>query len=111
SMSFLINPYGFLNVSVTVSTDVSEPVEGIFDITIVFSQAVIGFALGDITVTNGTAEDLYTTDNITFTCNIIPSSGGNVVVSIAAGLVTPTNLVSNTLTVTVQTEWAFLTKS
>lgn len=98
-------------VNVVVSTDVPEPIEGIFEIQIVFARAVSGFTVGDITVTNGTAENLYSTDDITWTCNIIPDAIGDVQVSIAAGVVTPSNSVSNTLTVEINEEWAFLSKT
>jgi hypothetical protein len=50
--------------------------ESPFSITITFSEEMTGFTLGDISVSNGTASNLQTSDNTTFTADITPSLGG-----------------------------------
>ncbi|HXK72155.1 MAG TPA: Ig-like domain-containing protein, partial [Clostridia bacterium] len=59
-------------------------------VTFTFNESVTGFTLADISVTNGTASNLNTTDNMTFTATIAPSSQGNVRVNVAAGVVSDT---------------------
>jgi hypothetical protein len=54
-----------------------------FVVTATFSEAITGFALGDITVTNGTANTLAGTNPYTF--NVVPSGDGLVTVNIPAG--------------------------
>ncbi len=51
-------------------------------ISIPFSEAVTGFELTDLIVTNGTASNLNTSDNITFTADITPASEGTVSIQI-----------------------------
>lgn len=59
-----------------------------FNINIVFTTAMTGFdnPATDITVTNGSASNIQTSDNITFTVDITPVSEGNVNISIPAGV-------------------------
>lgn len=57
-------------------------------VTIVFSEAVVGLTLSDITVPNATLSNLTTTDSITFTATLTPTantSDATNVLSIAAG--------------------------
>ncbi|MCU6713110.1 S-layer homology domain-containing protein, partial [Paenibacillus sp. J5C_2022] len=56
-----------------------------FGVTITFSEEVTGFTVGDIAVTNGTASNLSTTDNITYTADITPAAHGEVTLNLAAG--------------------------
>jgi hypothetical protein len=74
-----------------------------FEITIVFSEEVTNFIVGDISVTNGAASDLETLDNITFKATITPLAQGNVTVKVNAGvcvdLAGNSNLVSDNLIV------------
>ncbi|MBO6797778.1 Ig-like domain-containing protein [Maricaulis sp.] len=72
--------------SVTITTASSDPVSGSFSITISFSEVVSGFAIGDLVVGNGSAGSLATADNMTFTANVRPTSGGTVTVDVAAGV-------------------------
>jgi Ca2+-binding RTX toxin-like protein len=46
-------------------------------VTITFSEAVTGFTLADMTVTNGSLSGLSTSDNITYTATLTPSAGVN----------------------------------
>ncbi|WP_231380647.1 Ig-like domain-containing protein [Pseudomonas mandelii] len=53
-------------------------------VTITFSEAVTGFSLADLTVSNGTLSSLSTSDNITYTATLTP----------AASITDPTNLIT-----------------
>ncbi len=57
-------------------------------ITITFNKKASGFAVADLTVTNGAATELATLDSITFAANITPENGGAVIVTLPAGAVT-----------------------
>ena len=63
--------------------------------TFTFSEAVTGFALGDIVATHGTLSNLTTTDNISWTATFTPEDGytGGASVTVPAG--TYTDLVGN----------------
>ncbi|WP_207510395.1 Ig-like domain-containing protein [Longitalea luteola] len=52
--------------------------------TITFSEAVTGFDLSDITLTNGTASNLQTTDNVTYTVLVTPGIEGGVTIRVPA---------------------------
>ncbi|MFY0598396.1 MAG: T9SS type A sorting domain-containing protein [Cyclobacteriaceae bacterium] len=103
---------------VTVTFDASQPTVTIsnepgsapsstpFSITITFNENIDNttFALGDITVTNGTVSNLAeTVATTTYTVDITPDNVGDVGVSIAAGTVTDlatnTNIASNSISV------------
>mgnify|MGYP003147229056 FL=1 len=62
------------------------PVSGTFGITITFNEAVSDFALGDVIVGNGTASNLQTSDNTTFTAIITPDRAANLTLDIAPGV-------------------------
>jgi len=74
-----------------------------FDVTFQFSEAVTGFDISDITVTNGTASGFVTVDADTYTVTITPSGALDITVSVAAGTAQdiPGNLLSNSDTATV----------
>lgn len=57
-----------------------------FTFTFTFTEAVSGFALEDLTVTNAAASDLETSDETVFTAQITPQADGPVTVEIAAGV-------------------------
>lgn len=69
-------------------TGPAGPVEGAFVVTIAFGEETIDFAVGDLSVTNGTASDLKGTEPGVYTATITPSAGGEVVVALAAGAAT-----------------------
>jgi len=79
----------------TTITTATKNVESAFDITVTFNEPVVGFELADITVTNGTASNLVTTDNKVFTATVTPIAAGTVSVSIAAGVATDAALNAN----------------
>ena len=91
--------------TVEIITD-SMLVNGNFDVTITFSEAVTGFVVGDINVTGGTAT-LGTQNGNDYPATITPTANvTSVTVMIAAGAVTATddntpNIASNTLSVRI----------
>ncbi|MCF8226951.1 MAG: hypothetical protein K9J30_13825 [Bacteroidales bacterium] len=89
--------------TVTVSSTEPDPTNSTsFSVTIVFSSAVTDFVVGDISVTNGSASNLNTSDNITYTADITPSADGTVSVQVPADVTTTgtggNNSASNILT-------------
>jgi len=73
-----------------------------FVVTIDLSLASSDFAIGDITVTNGTKSAFTTVSSKQYTCVITPTISGNVILSIVSGSFTSSgypNRQSNTLTV------------
>ncbi|WP_052088523.1 Ig-like domain-containing protein [Comamonas thiooxydans] len=50
---------------------------GSSQVTIIFSEAVTGFSLADLTAGNGTLSNLTTSDNITWTATLTPAVGVN----------------------------------
>ncbi len=72
--------------TVSIASSAANPTnQSPFEATFTFSEAVTGFVLGDISVTNGNASNLATSDNVTYTAEITPASDGPVTVSVAAG--------------------------
>ncbi len=59
--------------SLTITTS-ADPANGPFTATFTFSEAVTGFEVSDITITNGTVGTLTTSDNITYTSTITPTT-------------------------------------
>lgn len=87
--------------TVAITSTAPEPTEvSPIPLAITFSEQVTGFAVGDLTITNGSAANFATSDNIVFTVNITPTAGGTVTVDINAGVCT--DLVGNTNTAAVQ---------
>ena len=104
--------------SQTVSVDVDAPGVSIgvpsgdqtnaFEATITFTEAISGFEQSDLSISgtaNATITSWNTTDNITYTAEITPTSTGNVIFSVPAGVATDTannpNTASASETVTV----------
>ena len=73
-----------MSPTVTISSDVTAPVNGPFPITVAFSELVTGFELDDLVVSNGSASDLRGS-NANYTATITPAASGTVTVDIAAG--------------------------
>ncbi|WP_371321784.1 Ig-like domain-containing protein [Pseudomonas sp. PDM32] len=57
-----------------VVTDAALGVGQTTTVTITFSEAVTGFTLADLTVSNGTLSSLSTSDNITYTATLTPTA-------------------------------------
>ncbi len=70
--------------TVTISSDVTAPVNGPFPITVAFSEPVTGFELDDLDIGNGSASDVRG-NNANYTATITPAASGTVTVDIAAG--------------------------
>ncbi|MEM9600991.1 MAG: Ig-like domain-containing protein, partial [Pseudomonadota bacterium] len=71
--------------TVAITSSATDPVSGAFPITVTFSEAVTGFALGDLTIGNGAASDFAATSATTYTATITPTADGAVTVDVAAG--------------------------
>jgi hypothetical protein len=71
-----------------ISSAASANVELPYSVTFTFSEPVTGFALGDITVTNGTAGSFATVSPSVYTATITPTDPGTVTVQVAAGVCT-----------------------
>ncbi|MEE2527394.1 Ig-like domain-containing protein, partial [Hyphobacterium sp. HN65] len=65
-------------------TGPTGPVAGAFTATITFSKTVTGFAIGDISVGNGSASNL-SGSGTTYTATITPTTDGQVTVNVSAG--------------------------
>ncbi|RBL89745.1 T9SS type B sorting domain-containing protein [Chitinophaga flava] len=70
--------------SVTISTAAPALVNGAFDVTISFSEAVTGFTSGAIIVTNGSAGTPVSANGITYTTTITPGTDGVITISVPA---------------------------
>ena len=57
-----------------------------YTVTIQFSEDVTGFALGDITVGNGSAGNFVSVDGNTYTADITPTGVGNITIDVAAAV-------------------------
>ena len=77
--------YDTVKPAVTLATTAPDPTNASpIPVSIVFSKAVSGFELADLTVGNGTAANLVETSPGTWTVNITPSANGAVTVDLAA---------------------------
>ena len=89
----LSRTYDSASPSLVLSTAVSDPTNvSPFTVTATFSEDVIGFAIGDIIVTNGVASSLAGGPSV-YTFSVTPSSDGLVSVDVAASVAT--DLVGN----------------
>ncbi|WPQ62344.1 gliding motility-associated C-terminal domain-containing protein [Chitinophaga sancti] len=88
--------------TVTLSTTVTK-VNAPYTATATFSEAVTDLIITDFNVINGTASNLQTSDNITYTVTITPSADGNVTVTLPADVAinkgSNGNTASNTISV------------
>ncbi|HIC97171.1 MAG TPA: hypothetical protein EYP11_02070 [Aquificaceae bacterium] len=57
-----------------------------YNVTFEFSEDVSGFAIGDITVGNGTASNFVAVDGNTYTADITPTGAGDITIDVAAGV-------------------------
>ena len=88
--------------TVTITSSSTDPTNiSPIPVTIIFSESVTGFVVGDITVANGTAGN-FAGSGLTYTADITPSGVVTVSVSVAASKATDgalnNNVASNTLT-------------
>ncbi len=71
---------------VEIQTEVSAPVGGAFEVTIRFSEGVLGFTLTDIGVSNGTASNFNRVSSRTYTVTITPEATGEVRVEVGSNV-------------------------
>src|SRR5690606_32748511 len=71
---------------VALSTSAVSPVNQPFTVNIVFTEAVTGFDLTDITLANATPGSLQTGDNTNFTLLVTPLADGTVSLQVPAGV-------------------------
>ncbi|WP_417493245.1 Ig-like domain-containing protein [Maricaulis sp.] len=69
--------------TVVLSSVSSDPVSGAFTLDIVFSESVTGFAIGDLTVGNGSAS-AFAGSGDTYSATITPAADGAVTIDLAA---------------------------
>lgn len=70
---------------VTITSTLVSPVKvSPVPVSITFTEEVSGFSISDITVGNGSAYNLQTNDNVTWTVNILPAANGTVTVNVPA---------------------------
>ncbi|WP_268124577.1 Ig-like domain-containing protein [Roseivirga pacifica] len=70
----------------TITSSVADPTNGAFAATFTFSEAVTGFALGDITLGNATASNFLQTSASVYTADITPTTDGTVTIDVAANV-------------------------
>ncbi|MDP4210200.1 MAG: Ig-like domain-containing protein, partial [Bacteroidota bacterium] len=101
--------------TVAISSKASNPTNtSPIPITITFSEAVTGFTLSDISVTNGTAAN-FTGSGTTYTLNITPTAQGTVIINVAASVASDAagngNTVSNTFSLLYDSQFPAVTIS
>ncbi|WP_162425903.1 Ig-like domain-containing protein [Pontibacter pudoricolor] len=74
--------------SAAISATENGPVNGPFEISIRFDEAVYGLVAADVAVTNGTISNLKSTDAANYSATITPATNGNVTVQLPASKVT-----------------------
>ena len=72
--------------TVTITSAAADPINGAFITTFTFSEAVTGFAIGDITVGNGTVSNYTSTSQAVYSATISPTADGAVTVAVSANL-------------------------
>jgi hypothetical protein len=83
-----------------LTSNATSQQEGAFTLTITFTRAVTGFVVGDITYTNCFLSSFSTSDNRIYTVTVTPSGvSEDITLSVAAGVATPSNSASTTLTI------------
>ena len=97
----LSKTYDNVRPTVVITSTATDPTNSSpIPVTITFNESVTGFAVGDITVTNGTAGS-FTGSGTTYTASITPTAAGLVTVSVPANVAvdaaTNSNTASNTL--------------
>ena len=103
------------NVEITVPSDKQN---GVFDATITFTEVVSGFEQSDVSISGTATASItawHTTDNITYTATVTPTTSGTVTLSVPANVATDTasnpNAVSTAKTVTVDVDAPTVTLS
>ena len=74
------------NPTVNITSTAADPTNGVFTATFTFSEVVTGFAIGDITVANGTTTNFTSSSASVYTALITPTTDGAVMVDVAANV-------------------------
>ncbi|MBW7461127.1 hypothetical protein K0U00_44445, partial [Paenibacillus sepulcri] len=72
--------------TVTLSTTAVNPTNAVFTVTAEFSETVTGFAVGDVTVGNGTVGSFNAVSGTKYTFVVTPTGDGLVTVDMAGGV-------------------------
>ncbi|MBV6646771.1 MAG: hypothetical protein KI790_15040 [Cyclobacteriaceae bacterium] len=87
--TFDIQAFDAVNPTVAITTGASDPTNtSSIAFTLTFSEEVDGFAVSDLTIGNGTASNLLTSDSTTFTVDVTPTADGLVTLDMGAGVAT-----------------------
>ena len=87
TFNITINPIDDTAPTVNVTSIESDPTNNSpFTVNFTFSEDVTGFALGDISVGNGTASNFTTNSASSYSADITPSGEGTVTVDVAANV-------------------------
>jgi hypothetical protein len=93
--------YNTTGPTVTLTSGAPDPTNAALSVTATFSGSVTGFAVGDISVTNGTAGS-FTGSGASYSFTVTPTGQGlvsvNIPADVAQDVATNGNAVSNTLT-------------
>ncbi len=76
--------YDATNPTVTISSSVSNSTNSSFTATFTFNEAVTGFVIGDITLSNATASNFTALSSTVYTALITPTIEGNVTVDVGS---------------------------
>lgn len=105
---FVFGPMNKGGNSTAVLTSSASNVDGLFHVLLTFNSPTSNISVSNFSVTNGSAEYLMTSDNITYRLMVMPNAGGNVSIQLLAGTGFSA---SNILTVTVDPSYQFLQNS
>ncbi len=70
--------------TVLFATSATDPVGGMFEVSVTFGDEVTGFALDDLQITNGTASNLSGSGDA-YTFDVTPTTDGSVLIDMVAG--------------------------
>ena len=89
--------YDNASPTVVVSTTVSSITNSSpIPVRITFSEAVTGFAIGDLSIVNGTVRNFVSISATTYTVDLVPSSNGSVLISVPASSAKDAAQIGNT---------------
>jgi hypothetical protein len=82
----LSRTYDTVAPTATISSTAPDPTNAVIPVTVTFSEAVTGFASGDVTIGNGSIGSFTAVNGTTYTFNVTPTANGTVTVNISAGM-------------------------
>jgi gliding motility-associated-like protein len=72
--------------TLTITSPVADPTNGVFSATFTFTEDVTGLAVGGITLENATASNFTSSSASVYTADITPTSDGTVTIDVAANV-------------------------